>query len=181
MADNNTVTLVITHAIRPGEAARYEQWLEKIMPTAARFPGHLGVHVIRPTAGNDTYNVVIRFDTLEHLNAWTDSPERHRLVEEIKSSLADDDKVQVHTETAFWFTPESATVKRPPQWKQFLITLLVIFPSTNLVPWLTGMLFPGLRGTLPGHLLNDACVVALVVWLWMPMVTKLFAGWLKKA
>ena len=62
--------------------------------------------MIRPTTGNDTYNVVIRFDTLEHLNAWTDSPERHRLVEEIKSSLADDDKVQVHTETAFWFTPE---------------------------------------------------------------------------
>jgi antibiotic biosynthesis monooxygenase (ABM) superfamily enzyme len=30
-------------------------------------------------------------------------------------------------------------------------------------------------------LINDACVVALVVWLWMPIVTRLFAGWLKKA
>jgi len=24
-------------------------------------------------------------------------------------------------------------------------------------------------------------VVALVVWFWMPIVTRLFAGWLKKA
>ena len=36
------------------------------------------------------------------------------------------------------------------------------------------------RGSLLLHLINDACVVALVVWFWMPIVTRLFAGWLKK-
>jgi hypothetical protein len=180
MADNNTVTLVITHSIKAGQAEAYERWLQKIMPTAAGYTGHLGVHVIRPTAGNDTYNVVIRFDTLPHLTAWTESPERTALVEEVKPILSRDDHLEVRTETAFWFTPVSQTVKRPAQWKQFLITLAVIFPSTNLVPTVTGMLLPSLKGTLLLHFINDALVVALVVWLWMPIITRIFAGWLKK-
>lgn len=180
MPDNNTVTLVITHSIKPGMEATYERWLEKIMPAAAQFPGHRGVHVIRPSPGNDTYNVVIRFDTLDNLQAWTNSPQRKTLVEEVKPALSQDDRLEVRTENAFWFTPVSQKVKRPAQWKQFLITLAVIFPSTNLVPRITGMLFPSLHGSLLLHLINDALVVALVVWLWMPVVTRLFAGWLKK-
>ena len=51
----------------------------------------------------------------------------------------------------------------------------------NLVPWLTGIVLPAMKGSLLLHLINDACVVALVVWFWMPIVTRLFAGWLKKA
>ncbi|OAT33787.1 antibiotic biosynthesis monooxygenase [Buttiauxella brennerae ATCC 51605] len=180
MPDNNTVTLVITHAIKSGQAARYEQWLERIMPTAARYPGHLGVHVIRPTTGNDVYNIVIRFDTLENLTAWTKSAEREVLVDEIKPILSQDDHLEVRTESAFWFTPETPTIKRPAKWKQFLITLAVIFPSTNIIPPVTAVLFPSLKGSLGLNFINVALVVALVVWLWMPIMTRLFAGWLKK-
>ncbi len=38
MAQNSHVTLVITHTLLAGQAARYEQWLGKIMPVAAEFP-----------------------------------------------------------------------------------------------------------------------------------------------
>ena len=130
------------------------------MPIAAEFPGHLGANVIRPAAGQNLWSVIIRFDTLEHLYAWTQSETRRQLVAEIAPLLTEGDQ--------------------PRRWKQFLITLLVIFPSTNLVPAVTGMLLPSLKGSLLLHLINDACVVALVVWFWMPIVTRLFAGWLKK-
>lgn len=103
------------------------------------------------------------------------------LVEEIVPLLAEGDKTEIRTEAAFWFTPPAPHVRQPKRWKQFLITLLVIFPSTNLVPWLTGIVLPAMKGSLLLHLINDACVVALVVWFWMPIVTRLFAGWLKKA
>ncbi|SFB68915.1 hypothetical protein SAMN05216286_0310 [Kosakonia oryzae] len=180
MAQNKPVTLVITHSLLPEQAEMYEQWLGKIMPVAAEFPGHLGANVIRPAEGQNLWNIIIRFDTLEHLYAWTQSETRNALVKEIAPLLTEGDKTEVHTEAAFWFTPPAAHVRRPKQWKQFLLTLLVIFPSTNLVPSLTGLLLPGLKGTLLLHFINDACVVALVVWLWMPIVTRLFAGWLKK-
>lgn len=180
MADkSNSITLVITHTLQPGQQQAYERWLERIMPEAQTFPGHLGVNVIRPHQGGNTYNVVIRFDTLEHLYAWTQSDRRKQLVDEIAPLLAGDDHIEVRTEAAFWFTPSEPDVKRPASWKQFLITLLVIFPSTNLVPWITAKLFPSMVGTLPLHFINDAFVVALVVWLWMPIMTRLFARWLK--
>lgn len=181
MAQNKHVTLVITHTLRPDQAQRYEQWLGKIMPVAAEFPGHLGANVIRPTDGQNLWNIIIRFDTVEHLYNWTQSDTRRALVEEIAPLLAEGDKTEIRTEAAFWFTPPASHVRQPKRWKQFLITLLVIFPSTNLVPWLTSIVLPSMKGSLLLHLINDACVVALVVWFWMPIVTRLFAGWLKKA
>lgn len=181
MAQTSHVTLVIAHTLLPGQAERYEQWLGKIMPIAADFPGHLGANVIRPQEGQQLWTIIIRFDTPEHLYAWTQSETRNALVKEIEPLLAEGDKTEVRTDAAFWFTPPEPHIRKPKQWKQFLITLLVIFPSTNLVPWLTGMALPALKGSLLLHLINDACVVALVVWLWMPIVTRLFAGWLKKA
>ena len=174
------VTLVITHAIRPEHVAQYEAWLGEIMPIAANYPGHLGANVIRPVDGQTAWNIIIRFDTIEHLYGWTQSDVRRKLVEEIAPVLGEGDRTEVRTEAAFWFTPPAANVRQPKRWKQFLITLLVIFPSTNLVPAITGMLLPSLKGTLSLHFINDACVVALVVWFWMPIVTRLFAGWLKK-
>lgn len=180
MTQQKSVTLVISHTLDPEHGKRYEQWLGKIMPVAAEFPGHLGANVIRPTAGQNLWSVIIRFDTIEHLYAWTQSETRRELVAEIAPLLNEGDRTEVRTEPAFWFTPPAANVRQPLRWKQFLMTLLVIFPSTNLVPWLTGMYLPSLRGSLLLHLINDACVVALVVWFWMPIVTRLFAGWLKK-
>lgn len=180
MVQNRQVTLVITHALKPGQTGNYEAWLGQIMPVAADFPGHLGANVIRPAAGAHEWNIVIRFDSLDNLYAWTRSPQRQALVAQVEPLLDGGDRTQVRTEAAFWFTPPAPQVRQPKRWKQFLLTLLVIFPSTNLVPWLTGQLFSTQRGTPWLHLLNDACVVALVVWFWMPIVTRLFARWLKR-
>lgn len=83
MAHTSHVTLVITHTLLPGQAERYEQWLGKIMPIAAEFPGHLGANVIRPTDGQHLWTVIIRFDTLEHLSAWTQSDTRNALVKRL--------------------------------------------------------------------------------------------------
>ncbi|AVL81212.1 antibiotic biosynthesis monooxygenase [Klebsiella oxytoca] len=180
MAQQKSVTLVISHVLDPEHGQRYEAWLGKIMPIAAEFPGHLGANVIRPAPGQNLWSIIIRFDTIEHLYAWTQSETRRELVAEIAPLLSEGDRTEVRTEPAFWFTPPAANVRQPRRWKQFLITLLVIFPSTNLVPSITGMLLPSLKGSLLLHFINDACVVALVVWFWMPIVTRLFAGWLKK-
>ena len=47
MAQQKSVTLVISHLLDPQHSQRYEEWLGKIMPIAAEFPGHLGANVIR--------------------------------------------------------------------------------------------------------------------------------------
>ncbi len=103
------------------------------MPIAAEFPGHLGANVIRPAAGQNLWSVIIRFDTLgAPLRHRTQSETRRQLVAEIAPLLTEGDRTEVRTEPAFWFTPPTVNVRQPRRWKQFLITLLVIFPSTNL-------------------------------------------------
>ena len=61
----------------------------------------------------------------------TQSETRRQLVAEIAPLLTEGDRTEVRTEPAFWFTPPTVNVRQPRRWKQFLITLLVIFPSTN--------------------------------------------------
>ncbi len=133
MAQQKSVTPVISHLLDPQHSQRYEEWLGKIMPIAAEFPGHLGANVIRPAAGQNLWSVIIRFDTLgAPLRHRTQSETRRQLVAEIAPLLTEGDRTEVRTEPAFWFTPPTVNVRQPRRWKQFLITLLVIFPSTNL-------------------------------------------------
>lgn len=180
MPHQQHVTLVITHHLALGQEQAYEAWLKRIMPDAATFTGHLGVNVIRPSGNEQTYTVLVRFDNLDNLYHWIHSPQRLQYIEEVTPLLLGSDHIEIRPGAEFWFTPPSANVRPPAKWKQFLITLLVIFPSTNLVPWFWSKLLPELSGTLAGHLMNDASVVALVVFLWMPLVTRQFHQWLTR-
>jgi uncharacterized protein len=67
MPHPDVVTAVIEHEVRAGAEADYEAWLQHITTNAQRFPGHVGVNIIRPPAGSRRYTIVLRFDTLEHL------------------------------------------------------------------------------------------------------------------
>ncbi len=177
----NAATLVIRHRIAPSNRSRYEAWLNRIVPAAAEFEGHQGVIVIRPADGEDIYTISLHFSNLEHLYGWSRSRQRQDLVDEIRPLLADNEQLEVHKGSQFWFTPNTTGAAQPPAWKQFIVTLAVIFPSTNLVPWIWHQLLPSLDGTLLGHFLTDATVVALVVYLWMPLITRALAGWLAPA
>ena len=172
------ITLVITHSVLAGKQADYERWLAIIMPEAALFAGHLGVNVLRPVHGELTYTVLIRFDNIDNLYHWLQSDRRKARVAELATLLSGKEHIEMRPGAAFWFTPAAPGQRPPARWKQFLVTLAVIFPSTNLVPWFWSELLPDLKGTLAGHFLNDVSVVALVVWLWMPAMTRLLKNWL---
>ena len=127
------VTAVIEHELKPGAAPLYEQWLARIMPPAARFPGHRGVNVIRPAAGSNRYTVAIRFDTLDHAQDWFKSDVRRQLVDEVEPLLGSAEKLATVTGLEFWFMSPTVAQRRAPPYKQFLMALSVIYPLTLLV------------------------------------------------
>ncbi|PLR37543.1 antibiotic biosynthesis monooxygenase [Chimaeribacter coloradensis] len=180
MTTSEPVTLVITHTLQPQQQEAYERWLRRIMPVAEQFEGHRGVNVIRPSGEGHIYTILIRFDTLENLTRWTASAERKSLLADAEPLLDGGDRIEVQAGSQFWFTPPQQGVRRPARWKQYVLTLAVIFPSAELVPRFWNLIVPSLSGTLAGHLLNDATVVALVVFFWMPWLTRALAGWLKR-
>ena len=61
-----TVTLVVRHQVRPNHLPRYEAWLRRIITTASQCPGHLGVDVVRSRQPCVTlFTCVLRFASLQ--------------------------------------------------------------------------------------------------------------------
>lgn len=175
-------TVVITHRVRCDKHADYERWLDQIGPLCRASPGHLDWHIVRPIPGlTETYTVIIRFDTTEHLKSWMESNERERLIEKAKPLFVGADDFYISSGLDFWFTPAGAKAKVPVRWKQFLITWSAIYPLALGVPYVVS---PALR--LVGIPSNppiatfavSAVVVFLMVYVVMPRYTRLVQRWL---
>ena len=175
----DVVTAVIQHQIAPGAHDRYEAWLRDITPTAQRFAGHQGINIIRPTEGTQCYTLVLRFDTLEHLQEWLASDTRRQFVTKVEPLLERGDQVDIKTGLEFWFTPPTAAQRHPAPYKQFLLTWSAIFPLTVLVPWMLRPLFqavPPLGQPVISNFIISAILVGLMTYVIMPHYARLAAG-----
>lgn len=178
---DHSASAVISHRVDERNHRAYEEWLGEIIPICKRYPGHLGVQIIRPSGANSGYTVIIRFDDETHLRTWLESEDRKRLIEKVRPLLAADDRFSVLSGLDFWFTPEGSNAKLPTRWKQFLVTWSAIYPLVLLVPLAIAPLMEFLR--LPDNhylksLLVSCAVVALMVYVVMPQYTRLVQRWL---
>ncbi|HSX69874.1 MAG TPA: antibiotic biosynthesis monooxygenase [Pseudomonas sp.] len=180
---DNVVTLLIRHRVRQGREQAYEHWLHRIVQTAHGYPGHLGVDVIRGTDdGLPLFTSVLRFNGAPQLQDWLDSDERRRLVEEVRPLLERQEDLELHPGREFWFAPADAEVP-PPRWKQACVTFAVILPLSLLIPLLWQPAFaalPWLGGYLASNTAITLTIVLLVVYLFMPRVTRWLAPWLNR-
>jgi uncharacterized protein len=175
------VSAIIQHEVRPEAVARYERWLERIMPAAAAFRGHRGVHVVRHKGrGPRRYSVALRFESLAHAQNWFGSDTRRALMEEARELLVQAETVSTLSGLELWFGTQPG--HRPPlRWKMFVVTVAAIYPLTLLVPWALQPLLPvvaPLREPLLYHLAVAVSIVALMTWVVMPRVTRWLARWL---
>lgn len=178
---SESVTLLIQQQVRPDAIARYEDWLQVIASKAAEYPGHQGVHIIRPSGGGNEYSIIIRFASLADAERWTESADRRRLLAEIADAFELEDRFHIEPGIKFWFTPPSPASKKPAAWKQWLITTSVIWPLTLVVPALFKPLFqiaPVLGYWGISHGIIAATIVALVVFYIMPRYVRAVSGWL---
>jgi antibiotic biosynthesis monooxygenase (ABM) superfamily enzyme len=178
---DEVVTLIVKHRVKAGFEGPYEAWLRNIVKVAGQNVGHLGVDVVRgKNAGLDSYTCVLRFCSTEAMQNWLDSPQRRALVDEAAPMLADGDQTEINPVNEFWFAPDPQSAP-PPRWKQAVVTLLVILPHTLLVPLLWGPLLrlnAFLSSYLVATFLITLTIVLSVVYVFMPMATRLFAPWL---
>jgi uncharacterized protein len=178
---NASATLLIQHRVRVDSIARYEAWLHVILAKAAEYPGHQGVHIIRPTGGDNEFSIIIRFATAGDATRWVDYADRRRLLSEIDDAIEQGDRLRIQSGIDFWFTPAGSAMREPPVWKQWLITTSVIWPLTMFVPPLFNPLFAavpvlGMWGVSHGVL--AAVIVALVVFVIMPRYVRLVSRWM---
>jgi len=176
------VFFVVQHRVRPGCTEDYERWLTRIIPVAASFSGHLGAHVVRPPKGRRDYVIVVRFASGDEAAHWETSDARRALVAETQAWLETAEMIDVKSGIDYWFTvPES--VGSPPRWKQWLVTTLVIWPLSILVPMALKPIFAlapaAIHPLLQAGLITTA-IVGLVIYVVMPHVVRILSPWFFK-
>lgn len=68
----------------------------------------------------------------------------------------------------------------PPVWKMALLTWIGLWPTVTVVMWTVRPQIAGLPVALQ-TLLMTALIVPTMAWVHMPLLTRLFRGWLTAA
>ncbi|MBI5591327.1 MAG: antibiotic biosynthesis monooxygenase [Deltaproteobacteria bacterium] len=177
----NMAGMVVSTRVKPGREKAYREWQGMIDAEAARFSGFLGNEVFAPVPGvQEDWVVAVRFDSAEHLKDWLQSESRLRLIEQA-ADLWQEARVESFS-GGFpgWFghgADGSGRAADPPNWKQAMSVLLVLYPTVMLLNLFLSPLLTGLPAALSMFIGNVASVV-LLTWLLMSMVNRVFGFWL---
>ena len=176
------ISAVISTRIKPGQEGAYRQWEQKIAAAQSKAPGFQGYRFEPPIPGvQDDWLAILRFDSEAHLQAWLDSPVRHKLLEE---SAAFTEEVHARiARTGFdqWFHMGESAAGGPAAWKMNMIVLSLLYPIVFIFGLLVGT--PILMGKLQlpffaalfiGNVVS-VCALNYAV----PFTSKYFGWWLQ--
>jgi antibiotic biosynthesis monooxygenase (ABM) superfamily enzyme len=173
----NPLTVVITRSVRPGCEEVFESTLKDWIPRLLAFPGHLGVHMFRPSAGSREYAAVLKFRTQAAWDMFRQAPQYLEFLATIRPFLEGESRVETECGLESWFTPPGKPLRPLPRWKMALVTLCGVYPTSLLLGQTIG------RWTSDWHFLLSAFVfatlmVGLLTWVVMPLLTRLLHPWL---
>jgi uncharacterized protein len=178
------VSAVISSRVRPGQEGAFRAWEQRIATAQAQSPGFQGYRFERPIPGvQDDWLAILRFDTERNLQAWLDSPERKKLLEEAAPFLEESHARVVRTGFEQWF-PSAANGPSPPAaWKQNMIVLLLLYPVVFLFgAWVQTPVLMGKAGLPFWFVLFVGNVVSVLLLSWLvPWVSNGFGWWLSPA
>ncbi len=176
------VTVVVRRHILPGHEGQFEHAMRDFVNFVLSCPGHVGISVLRPSDGNGEYVVVDRFASAAARKALVSSPEYERWMKLLGA----------HTEGGGPYPGD----ERPGR---------LVEPAGHPDDDAAALQDGGghLSGRVPGHLssehyrgwahsqraarmaflffLFNACVVALLTWVFMPLISSILSPWLFRA
>jgi antibiotic biosynthesis monooxygenase (ABM) superfamily enzyme len=181
MSQSDTVTVSITRTVKPGSEAEFERALHDFVQRSLILDGQLGVHIMRPApdSGSREYGIVRKFANRDALMAFRTSPE-YLEWNQIATELTEGSgHVEVLTGLESWFTLPGAPLQRLPKWKMATATFLAVFPVAMILNLTFGPVIQSWHFVLRNAFFN-VCVVALLTWVVMPLVTRALHGWLHR-
>lgn len=176
----SVATLLVSREAHPARLRDFEDALTATVEEAIRFPGQLGITVLKPPPGAPLeYRLLVRFDSQAHLDHWLESDEARRCYARIAAHEARPAQLERATGLEAWFeTPLSAaTAPAPPRRKIAIATWMASFPvitfwSLLLHPWL------GDAPLVVRALVLSGLMVVSLTYVVMPLLTKWLAPWL---
>jgi len=174
------VAMVFTHRVAVDKVPDYLAWRSKVIAAQAHISGYLATEFFEPRAkGQEEWVDIVRYDSVEHLEAWMESKERALLLEELAPIV---ESMHAHRVTGLegWFAVNRDTraVFMPPPWKQAAFVLLALYPTAMILGFLINRPMRSL--SLPIQMvIGNLLSVALLTWLIMPRVSRWLSFWLE--
>lgn len=170
--------VAITRHVRPGYESVFEETVRGVILAASTFAGYAGGEVLHPTAKRGAWQLILRFDTLVHLQEWEESPICQGWIARADALTIGDPKVlRVNGLEAWFVLPEVPNAAPPPKWKTAIVSAIGLYPVISLMPILLKPITTGLPTWL-ATLVSIALMMPLMTWVIMPQVTRLFKPWL---
>lgn len=176
----NAIHVAVTRQVKPGCESAFEEALREFARESLRIPETTGVHLISPVPGADgcEYGILRSFEGEEASRRFYES-DLFRNWQERAAGLVVGEPLRrsLHGLESFFRDPQQAP---PPRWKMAIVTWLGVFPSALL--WSSTLLqvLTGLHSLAVLAIVN-AFVVVTLTWGVMPLLTRLFRGWLRKS
>ena len=127
----DAISAVISMEIKPGQEEAYRLWNQRITAAETQYPGFQGHRLNPPIPGvQDDWVTILTFDTEAHLDAWLNSPQRGKLLDEATAFSAGVLARKVRTGFDQWF--QVAGAAQAPIWKLNMLTLLALYPVVFL-------------------------------------------------
>src|SRR5882724_11536688 len=172
------IHVAITRRIKPGREQEFQTALKEFFALSLTHSGVYGVAMLVPPAGSSSaeYGIIRSFANAAERDAFYASP----LYQEWRKRVAplsdgEPEARELHGLEAF-FRQDSPSP--PPRWKMAIATYLGVVP---VIMTLALTLAPLIRSWnfVLYNLVFNACVVVLLTWVVMPLITRALHGWLQ--
>ena len=178
LPSDEPVTVVISRFIKRGMEKEFEQWIRDVTVVAHEFEGHLGTNVMKPAiSGQSEYVIVFRFDNYYHLKQWEDSSVRRAWLKKAEHLIEGETRVHKVSGLEYWFELPDQPLASPPRYKMAIVAWIAIFPLVLVVPPFLSSFLGDIPSLLQTFLIAGV-MIALMSFVAMPLMTRLFAWWL---
>ena len=185
-ARGGAVATVISTRVRPGKEVEYRAWEHRIAAAQSKARGLQGYRFEPAIPGvQDDYIAILRFDNEANLQAWLESPERRKLIEEAAPLTEEFHTRTLRSGFEQWFSRDGSSQDATPLpvWKMDMLVLLLlytivflwgVFVGTPFLDKTFGMSFA--IALFIGNIVSVALTGVLVPW-----TAGYFGWWLRPA
>jgi uncharacterized protein len=170
------IHIAITRRIKPGCEAEFQKLLQEFFKTSF---AHIGVHgasmlVPPPGSPSPEFGILRTFANAQERDAFYASPMFKAFDEKVRPLTEGDPVHRQLTGLEAWFrSPQNP----PLRWKMAVATYLGVVPVIMGLSLTIGPVVRSWNFVL-NNLVFNACVVALLTWVVMPLITRILHRWL---
>ena len=176
---NEPIQVATMRTVKPGREAEFEQALHNFVQKSLHLQGQMGVNVIKPAPGGGSreYGIIRKFANREALSAFRASSEYLEWTQLAAKLTEGDGQAEELCGLETWFTLPDENLAPLPKWKMAIATYLGVVPTIMTLALTVGQLIHSWNFVLY-NLVFNACVVLLLTWVVMPLITSVLHGWL---